>query len=104
MKNQDIWTEVQTEMREYKAEFPYWPEHVVSQVAYVQHPMNDLFDLAINEKYLGKPRDEVGMRKAAIRTIAASIRFLENLKPKKQDTENATSNLSGAEHSSGQAG
>jgi hypothetical protein len=104
MKNQDIWTEVQTEMREYKAEAPYWPEQIVSQAAYVQLPLNELFQLAVDEKYRGKPRNEAGMRKAAIRTIAASIRFLENLKPKNQNTENATSNLSGAEHSSGQAG
>jgi len=79
MKNQDIWTEVQDKLRQIKAEEPYWPEHVASQVAMVCQEPSKMLSLAIDQKYHGRDQHEA-MRTTAIRTIAWNIRFLEAMK------------------------
>lgn len=76
MKHQDIWTEVQAEIREHKAEVPYWPIHVVSQAARVAEPAQKMVELSLGIKYEGKDQERE-MRKACLRTIAAAIRYLE---------------------------
>jgi hypothetical protein len=110
MKNQEIWQAIDEEVRRAKKKFPSWPDHPAAQAGIVCEEAGELMQACLQWKYerqpdiMGQRHQMEHMQSEAIQVAASAIRFLENLKPKNQNTENATNNISGAEHSSGQAG
>jgi hypothetical protein len=110
MKNQEIWQAIDEEVRRAKKKFPSWPDHPAAQAGIVCEEAGELMQACLKWKYerekteLGQEIQIQNMEVEAVQVAASAIRFLENLKPKNQNTENATNNISGAEHSSGQAG
>ena len=83
MKRNEIWQAVELEVRKSKRKLPRWPVHVVAQAAMVASAGSDVLTEAIPLKYTDAS-DREKLRDSAIRSAAAAIRFLENLKEDEQ--------------------
>ena len=79
MKRNEIWQAVELEVRKSKRNTPRWPVHVVAQAAMVAAAGSDVLTEAIPIKYTDAS-DREKLRSSAIKSAAAAIRFLENLK------------------------
>lgn len=85
MKHNQIWQEIEIELRADKRINPNYPDHVAAQAGKVSAQAGRLMESALSYKYHHGKKAVTDyqvkkMRKAAIRTAASAIRFLENLK------------------------
>lgn len=88
MKRQQIWAEVEKELRKDKKNNTQWPDHVCAQGAVVSTQSGILLSACHELKYV-RALDAVvqevqheRVEKEAIITIVKAIRFLEKLKEK----------------------
>lgn len=86
MKRNHIWQEIELQLRQAKKINPHWPDHVAAQAGIVCKNSGELMQACLDRKY-EKPEAErlkglqtERIRKAAIYSVVAGIRFLENLK------------------------
>ena len=86
MKRNQIWQQIELELREAKKKHPNWPDHVCAQAGIVVEEAGELMHAALQWKYerdgseLVREVQKDDMRKEAIQTAVTAIRFLENLK------------------------
>ena len=69
-------------MKRAKKKYPSWPDHAAAQAGIVVKQSGDIMAAALNVKYRrgnGVHNETKQMRKAAIKTIVAAMRLLENL-------------------------
>jgi len=82
MKREEIFNQVQRQYDADKKDHPTWPVHVCGQAAMVGTEAGRLLLLSTEEKYRPfKDENYVALQEeAAVKTIVACIRFMENLK------------------------
>lgn len=83
MNKQEIWKEIDAEMKRAKKKFPVWPDHIVSRAAIVCEESGELLQASLDYKYNKKQKRESVkelMKQEAIQVAVTAIRFLENLK------------------------
>jgi hypothetical protein len=85
MNHTDIWNNINDELRKDKREYTNYPEHIMAQVGMIGKELGLLTQAAYSSKY-DKLKDinsyyhDMEIRKTAIKTAVAAIRFLENIK------------------------
>jgi len=85
MKRTSIWQEIELQLREDKKFNSSYPDHVCARAGRVVIEAGDIMNAADTLKYYPSEIQEAhlkhkaDLRKAAIRTAAAAIRFLENI-------------------------
>lgn len=85
MKHNQIWQEIEIELRADKRVNPNYPDHVAAQAGKVSAEAGRLMEAALSLKYHHGNKSVTDyqvkkMRRAAVRSAAMAIRFLENLK------------------------
>lgn len=85
MDRNQIWHEIELELRKAKKKHPNWPDHPAAQAGIVSEEAGELMKAALQWKYeRGEAEDQQivqkdAMKQEAIQTAAMAIRFLENL-------------------------
>ena len=86
MKRNHIWQAIELELREAKKFHPNWPDHVAAQAGMVIKESGELMQACLDRKYDKVEAKQLQqlqiqrIRKTAIQSAVAAIRFLENLK------------------------
>jgi hypothetical protein len=83
MNKEEIFNNIQRQYDADKAAKPNWPVHICGQAAMVGQKAGKLMALSVEQKYNALHDADVYtkmLEDAAIENIAASIRFIENLK------------------------
>lgn len=86
MKRNQIWQEIELQLRQAKKINPHWPDHVAAQAGIVCKNSGELMQACLDRKYEKAEAKQMQdlqierIKKAAIYSAIAAIRFLENLK------------------------
>lgn len=81
-RKREAWELIEAEMKKAKKKYPSWPDHTAAQAGIVVKQSGDIMAAALNVKYRrgnGLSSETKQMRKAAVKTIVAAMRLLENL-------------------------
>jgi hypothetical protein len=83
MNNQEIWKEIDDDVRFIKKNDSRWPDHAAAQAGMVGREAGELMNAAIIFKFHRKKKSDSShlseMQRAAIRTAAMAIIFLQNV-------------------------
>jgi anaerobic ribonucleoside-triphosphate reductase len=86
MQRNEIWQQIELELRRAKKKFPNWPDHPAAQAGIVCEEAAELMQACLQYKYqrsadpLAAKIQVESMKEEAIQTAVTAIRFLENLK------------------------
>lgn len=83
MNKNEIWQAIAIELKADKSNNPSFPDHAAGMAGKVLTPAGELMKYAMDFKYGAdnyQPVNSKLMEYSAIKTAAAAIRFLENLK------------------------
>lgn len=82
MRRQEIWAQVDAEMKRAKKKYKSFPDHPAAQAGVVVKQSGDLMKASLNVKYKrgnGLSSEKIQMKKSAIKTIVAAFRLLEQI-------------------------
>lgn len=86
MKRNQIWQDIELELRKEKKRHPNYPDHVAAQAGIVCRESGELMNACLDFKYERKEmnafhlQQKDAIKDAAIQTVVSAIRFLENFK------------------------